>query len=145
MPYSVSKLEVWTGDIEDRAGGLAAKLDPLADAGANLKCVIARRQPHRPGKGVVFLGPVSGAKAKKAAATAKLKPAKDIAALRVEGPNKAGAGRQMMRVLAHAGINLRGISAVVLGNKFVAMLAFDRAADANRAANLLQSAGRKKR
>ncbi len=67
MAYTVSKVDIWTGEIEDQVGGLAGKLESLADAGADLEVVIARRQPDRPGKGVVFLGPVAGAKSKKAA------------------------------------------------------------------------------
>ena len=63
MAYTVSKVEIWTGEIEDQVGGLAAKLEPLANAGADLEMVIARRQPDRPGKDVVFVGPVTGAKA----------------------------------------------------------------------------------
>jgi hypothetical protein len=31
MAYSVSKVDIWSGDIDDRVGGLAAKLDPLPD------------------------------------------------------------------------------------------------------------------
>ena len=51
MAYSVKKIEVWTGDISDRAGGLAAKLAALAEAKADLTFVVARRQPHQPGMG----------------------------------------------------------------------------------------------
>ena len=72
MAYTVSKVDIWTGDIDDRKGGLAEKLRSLANAGADLELVIARRQPHLPGKGVVFLGPVKGAKASAAASAAQL-------------------------------------------------------------------------
>jgi len=144
MAYSVSKVDIWSGDIEDRAGGLAAKLDPLADAGADLMVVIARRQPHIPGKGVVFLGPVTGAKAQKAAAAAGLRKANFLASLRVEGPNKPGEGRRLTRRLADAGLSFRGLSAAVVGNKFVAFLAFDTAAEADNAARVLRAAGRGK-
>ncbi len=145
MAYTVSKVDIWSGEIEDRIGGLAAKLAPLANAGANLEVVIARRQPNRPGKGVVFLGPVAGAKAKKAAGIAGLKKPRDLAALRVEGSNKPGEGNRMARLLAGAGLNLRGLSATVLGNKFVAYLAFDSDADAGKAARLLRAAGAKRK
>ena len=37
--------------------------------------VVARRQPDKPGSGVVFLAPVKGRKATEAAATAGLSPA----------------------------------------------------------------------
>ena len=141
MAHQVKKLEVWVGEIEDSVGGLAAKLEPLANAGADLQLLIARRQPHLPGKGVVFLSGVSGAKATKAATGAGLTKATDLSALRVEGPNKPGAAYQITRRLADAGINLRGISAGVLGSKFLLFLAFDSAADADQAARSLRAGG----
>jgi hypothetical protein len=139
MAYSISKVDIWSGGITDRVGGLAAILDPLADAGADLDVVIARRQPDRPGQGVVFLGPLKGARAQKAAKAAGLNKTGELAALRLEGPNKAGECRQIARRLADAGLNLRGLSAVVLGKKFVAFLAFDNAADAASAVRALRS------
>ena len=144
MAYTINKMDIWSGEIADRVGGLAVKLDPLADAGANLDVVIARRQPHQPGQGVVFLGPVTGARAQKAAAAAGLSKTADLAALRVEGPNKAGECRRIARLLADAGLNLRGLSAASLGNKFVAFLAFDTAADAASASRVLRGGGSRK-
>jgi len=143
MGYSISKVDMWSGEISDHVGGLAAKLDPLADAGADLEVVIARRQPDRPGHGVVFLGPLKGARVQKAAAAAGLNKTADLAALRVEGPNEAGECRRIARVLADAGLNMRGLSASVMGKKFVAFIAFDNAADAARAVSALRSGKRK--
>jgi hypothetical protein len=145
MAFKVTKLAVWTGEIEDRAGGLAAKLEPLATAGADFDFVIARRQPQLPGKGVVFLGPVSGVKQKKTAADAGLAEASDVVALRVEGPDKPGTVHQISRLLADAGISMRGLSAGVVGTRFVAFLGFDSAADADQAAKVLRSSGGKRK
>jgi len=144
MAYTVKRVDVWTGEIQDRAGGLASKLEPLANAGANLAFVIARRQPHMPGRGVVFLGPLSGGKQQKAAQAAGLTKASDLFALQVEGTDKPGVGSRITRTLADAGINVRGLSAAKTGNKFVLFVAFDSADDAGQAARLLRSAGRKK-
>jgi len=144
MAYSVKKVDVWTGEIADRPGGLAAKLEALADAGANLSFVIARRQPHLPGRGVVFLGPLSGGKQSNAARAAGLAKASDLFALQVEGSDKPGVGSRITGTLADAGINVRGLSAGKTGNKFVLFVAFDSAEDAGNAARLLRSAGRKK-
>ena len=141
MTYQVRKLDVWVGEIEDSVGGLAGKLEPLANAGADLQLLIARRQPHLPGKGVVFLGGVAGAKATKAATAAGLTKATDLSALSVAGPNKPGAAYQITRRLADAGINLRGVSAGVLGSQFLLLLAFDSAADADKAAQTLRASG----
>lgn len=145
MSYQVTKVEVWAGDIDDKAGGLAARLEPLADAGADLQFLIARRQPHQPGKGVVFLSGLKGAKAARAAKAAGLSKANDLFSLRVEGPNKPGACHALMRRLADAGISLRGVSAGVMSKKFLLFLAFDTADDASTAARLLRSSGVKKK
>jgi hypothetical protein len=145
MAYTVSKVTMWTGEIEDQVGALAAKLEPLANAGVDLEVVVARRQPDKPGKGVMFAGPLTGAKAEKAAAATGLTKATNLVALRVEGTNKPGECQRLTRLLADAGINLRGLSAVALGSKFVTALAFDNDAAANKAAGLLRAAGAKKK
>ena len=92
----------------------------------------------------MFLSGISGAKGSKAAAAAGLTKAGDVVALRVEGPNQAGAAYQITRRLADAGINLRGVSASVIGKTFQLFLAFDNAADADNAARSLRAGGGKK-
>jgi hypothetical protein len=64
--------------------------------------------------------------------------APDIAALRVEGGNKAGTAARMTRALAEAGVSFRGLSAMAVGTKFVGYIALDSAADADRAAKALR-------
>lgn len=145
MTYTVHKVEMWSGEIDDRVGGLVAKLEPLASAGADLEIVIARRQPHLPGKGIVFLGPLKGAKVLAAAQAAGIAKTSDLAALRVEGPNKPGEGFRLANRLKEAGINLRGFSATVLGKKFTASLGFDSSADADKAASVLQTVPTKRK
>src|SRR5438132_9080874 len=115
MSFKVSKVDVWAVELEDRPGGLADKLGPLGEAGASLECVIARRDPSKPGKGVAFVSPVKGAKAQKAAKSAGLSATKDLATLRVEGSDAPGLGYRLTSALAAAGINLRGLSAASLG------------------------------
>jgi hypothetical protein len=141
--YAVKKVEIWHGEIDDHIGGLTSCLEPLGDAGADLDVVIARRQPHVRGKGVVFVGPINGSKARQAAEAAGLRKAGDVSALHVEGPNRPGECRRLTGVLAEAGINLRGLSALAIGARFVAALAFDNAADADQAARVLRAVGAK--
>lgn len=139
MALQVTKVDVWAGEMADQPGGLARILEELADAGADVECVIARRQPDKPGTGTVFISPISGARAQKAATAAGLSKAANIATLRVEGPDKPGLGGRLTRAVADAGVNTRGVSAAVLGNKFVAYIGFDSADDANRAAKAMKS------
>jgi hypothetical protein len=139
MSMRVSKEDVWAGDVPDSPGGLARVLEALGRAGASLDCVIARRKPDRPGSGVVFLTPIKGKRVQQAARDAGLSPAPDVATLRVEGANKPGLGGRLTRAVADAGINMRGLSAAVLGTKFVAYLGFDSPADADKAIAAIKS------
>ena len=100
---------------------------------------MARRQPDRPGTGIVFLAPVKGRKATEAAARAGLSRATGVAALRVEGTDRPGR-LKMTGAIADAGINLRGLSAAVLGSRFVDYMAFDSAEDAEKAAKAIKAA-----
>jgi hypothetical protein len=143
MAVKVTKVEVWAGEMQDRPGELARMLGALADAGANIDCVIARRQPDKPGSGVVFVSPVKGRKAQSAAQSVGMSQAGDIATLRVEGADKPGLGARITSAIGDAGVNLRGATAAVIGNKFVAYFGFDNADDANRAARALKSVNAK--
>jgi hypothetical protein len=140
MSLKVTKVDVWSGEIQDQPGGLAGVLRQLAGASANLEMVVARRQPDRPGTGIVFLAPVKGRKITEAAAVAGLSPATGVAALRVEGTDRPGLGAKMTGAIADAGINLRGLSAAVLGSRFVDYMAFDSAEDAEKAAKAIKAA-----
>src|SRR2546426_11303771 len=69
---------MWTAMIEDRPVGAADVLDPLAKAGANLEFAFARRAPEQPGKGLLFVVPVKGAKGLRAVQDAGLAKAEGI-------------------------------------------------------------------
>src|SRR5882762_7621573 len=60
MGLVVEAVDVWAAPSPDRPGGLAEGLRALRDAGADLQCIIARREPDQPGKGVVFVTPLQG-------------------------------------------------------------------------------------
>ena len=138
MTLSVQRVDVWAASIEDQPGGLAAKLAPLAEAGADLEFVIARRAPDKPGTGVVFVTPLEGAAQAVAAEEAGFAVADSLHSIRVEGENSPGLGAQLTSQLADAGINLRGLSAAVIGGRFIMNLALDTADDADKAMGLLQ-------
>jgi hypothetical protein len=140
MPLRVTKIDVWSGEISDRPGGLAEILESIAAAGANLEMVVARRQADKPGTGIVFLAPLRARKAQAAAMAAGLRADEGVAALRVEGADRAGTGARLVRAIAAEGINLRGVSAAALGGRFVLYFAFDGAADASRAARAIRGA-----
>ena len=138
MAMKVTRVDVWAASIKDRPGGLAEKLAVLADAGAELEFVIARRAPEKPGTGVVFLTPLKGAAQARAAQKAGFRKSRSLQSVRIEGPDKPGLGGRLTQALADKAINLRGLSAAVIGRRFVAHLAFDKPADANKAARILR-------
>src|SRR2546430_1846274 len=120
MSLTVTKADVWAATIEDKPGGLDKVLGALSNAGANLECVIARRDPAKPGTGVAFVTPVKGAAVRKSAKAQGLAPAEKIATLKVEGDDAPGLGHRITGAIADAGVSLRGLSAAVIGRKFVA-------------------------
>jgi len=138
MKLSVTKTDVWAATIEDRPGGLAEKLAPLAKAGANLEFIISRRTPEKKGKGVVFVTPLKGTKQLKAAKAAGFQKTDSLHSVRVDGRDKAGMGAKLTAALADAGINLRGLSAAAQGRQFVTYLALDTGAETSRAAAVLK-------
>ena len=138
MALNVARTDVWAASIEDRPGGLAGKLAALAEAGAQLEFVIARRASEMPGTGVVFLTPLKGAAQIRAAKKEGFERTKSLHSLRVEGPDQPGLGAKITQALAQAGINLRGLSAAAIGPQCVMHLALDSTADAAKAARLLK-------
>jgi len=138
MAMKVSKMDVWVAGLKDVPGGLAEKLSSLADAGASLTFVLARRESAKPGRGVVFVSPIRGTRRMAAAKRAGFRRSRGIHGLRVEGADRPGLGAVLTDALAEAGINLRGLSAGVIGKRFVAHLALDKAKDAAEAARILR-------
>lgn len=138
MAMAISRQTVWAATLKDQPGSLAGKLAALAEAGADLGFVIARRTAQKKGRGVVFVTPVTGARQAAAAKKAGFEKAASMHALRVEATDKAGLGAKLTCALAEAGLNLRGLSAAAIGRKCVCNLAFDSAADASKATRVIR-------
>ncbi|OGA83357.1 MAG: amino acid-binding protein [Betaproteobacteria bacterium RIFCSPLOWO2_12_FULL_66_14] len=138
MTLKVSRVDLWTVSIDDQAGGTADKLEPLSNAGANFEFVFARRTPEQPGRGMLFVTPVKGAKVVQAAQAAGFTKPENVHSVRIEGANKPGVTAKTARALANAGISFRALSATGIGSKFVSYVALDTAEDAGKAASLLK-------
>lgn len=138
MATTISRQTVWAATLQDQPGSVAGKLAALADAGADLGFVIARRTDQKKGKGVVFVTPLKGVGQIAAAKRAGFKKADGLHGLRVEAADKPGLGAKFTAALAEAGINLSGLSAAALGRKCVCNMAFDSAKDAALAARVLR-------
>lgn len=141
MGFKLERIHIWAGEIVDQAGGMVEKLAPLAQAGANLEYIMTRRQPEKPGTGILYVAGVTGPAQVRAARAAGLAETPDPVVMRVRGDNEAGLAHVLAQRWALAGINLQGLSMSVLGQQFVGYAAFDTVADANRAAQILAEIG----
>ncbi len=137
MGFRVHKVQVWSGEISDRPGAAAAKLEVLAQAGANLEYIFTRPSSREPDGGVLYIAPINGPEQTQAARVAGLSPASEVAMLCVEGQDRPGLGFEIMRHLAVAGINLRGLSFSSVAERFAAYLAFDNHDAATKAVQVL--------
>jgi hypothetical protein len=139
MAVSVKPITLWRRSVEDRPGALAESLSPLAEAGGNVKIVMAYRLPGESGRGVVEVFPVSGKRATAAAARGGFSSS-SIPALLVEGDDAPGLGHRQARAIADAGINLDFLVAGVVGRKYSAVYGFADEDGARRAAALIKKA-----
>jgi len=141
MGFKLDRVHVWSGDVPDRAGGVASKLSLLAQAGTNLEFIFTQRKPENPGTGVLYVAPITGPVQVRAARAAGLAETHDPVVLRVEGDNQAGLGHRVTQQWALAGISFQGLTMAVVCDKFVGYAAFDSVTDANRAAAILGDLG----
>lgn len=139
MELSVERVDVWAATIDDKPGGLAKVLSVLREAGVDLQFVVARRT-EASGKGVVFVAPLQGDSAIRAATQVGFSVTPSLHSIRVMGLDQLGIIGQLTEMLADGGINLRGVSAAVLGTQFIAYVALDSLSDAEKAIDILQRA-----
>lgn len=130
--------EVWVASVEDKPGALGNKLAALAEAGADLGFIIARRSPEKPGTGVVFVTPLRGDQEIDAATEEGFNLSSHMHSLQVKGQNEPGMAAKISRKIGEAGLNLRGFSGAVIGTQFVVHLAFDTEEAARKAIAALQ-------
>ncbi len=130
--------EVWVASVEDKPGALGNKLAALAEAGADLGFIIARRSPEKPGTGVVFVTPLRGDREIDAATEEGFAVSSHLHSLQVEGRNEPGIAARVTQKIGQAGLNLRGFSGAVIGTQFVLHLGFDTAEAAQKAIAVLK-------
>jgi hypothetical protein len=137
MDRIVEREDVWAASIEDKPGALCQKLTALAEAGADLDFIVARRSPERIGTGVVFVTPLRGDKEVQAATSAGFSVTQHLHSVRIEGDNQSGLAGRLTQRIGAAGINLRGLSGAVIGTKFVLHAGVDSAEDAAKLMKLV--------
>ena len=138
MAPKVTKATVWSAKIADQPGGLAEMLTALAQAGANLEFILARRQAVEPGAGVVFVTPLKGKAVLATAQEAGFAETNRIVTLKVEGDDEPGIGARIASAAVAAGVSLRAFSAIVMNGRYSCYLGFDSSDDAARVSAALR-------
>jgi len=141
MRFKMTKMDVWAATIDDQPGGLARTLRAVSDFGADLDCVLARREPDKKGKGVVFITPLKGHEQLDHVGDLGLHRATHLATLKIEGPDRPGLGAEIAKAIAEVGVNLHGLTATVVGRQFVCFASFDTVADRDRAEDAISALG----
>lgn len=136
----MQRVHLYHAQVEDKPGGVAAKLKKLAEAGAHLEYVSSERSTTG-GLGDLYVAPLSGTSVLAAAKEAGLHEVGQPIVMRVEGDDKAGLGGRVTQAWEMAGINLHGLVLSAVGGKFVGYATFDTVADANKAATILAELG----
>lgn len=144
MPVTVKNISLWRKEVENKIGSLALMLEPVTNAGTNLRVVMGYRYPGDATKAAMELYPIAGKKATAAAAEAGLS-ASSIPTLLVEGDDKPGLALALAQALAAAGINVSFFVAQAVARRFSAVLGFETEADAKTAAPLNKKATTKKK
>jgi len=135
VKYTVEYMDIWYGSVEDKPGGLADKLSPLAVAGVTLEFLDASR-----GSGMLFVAPVKGVGQTRATRRAGLQKATMMRALRITGPDVPGLGAHLCQVLGESGISFRALAAAVVGKECSLCFAFDSTEDARKAKRVFRKA-----
>lgn len=140
MDLIIERIDVWAATIKDEPGDLARVLNGLREAGADLDFIIARRSPDEPGSGVVFVTPLRGDAEVAAAGQLGFNITSSIHSVRAEGENQPGIAAALTSKIAQGGINLRGLSAAVIGTRFVLYLGLSTVEESEKAMLILQQA-----
>jgi hypothetical protein len=133
MNLKLTRVEVWAAELDDQPGTLALTLQAITDRDADLDFVLARRDAGRPGKGLVFVSPLTTRQQVENAGKMGLRLASEIAVLKVEGTNGPGVGATIAKAIANVGINLNAVSTAASGHHFVCHIAFDSVHDREKA------------
>lgn len=139
MPVTVKDISLWRKEIENKPGVLAQTLEPLANAGADLKVVMGYRYPGDETKAAIELYAVAGKKSAAAAGASGLTPS-FIPTLLVEGDDKPGLAHKIAQAIADAGVDLSFFVAQAVGRRYAAVIGFTNEADAKKAAGIIKKA-----
>jgi hypothetical protein len=140
---TVKTVQLWVLRGGDRKGLLADALEPLAEAGVNLRLVMAYRFSEELDRAAVEVFPIDGQTAEAAARKLGFEPS-DTPCLLVEGEDRRGLGARMARAISDAGVSMAFLMEESVGRKFSAAIGFTSDQDAATAAKAIKALGRSK-
>ena len=141
MSFKWDHVHVWSCELVDESGAAASKLATLAKAGANLQYIHTQRRADKPGSGLLYVAPVTGAAQVRAARAAGFVENDALHLHRIEGDNEAGLAHRLTQQWELAGISLQALMLAVVGRQFVGYVGFDTVGAANHAAQILADLG----
>ncbi len=139
MAISVKKVTLWRAEVENKPGTLSCVLAPLAEVGADLQVVMGYRYHDEENKAAIEVCTVSGKKPAAAATKGGL-GGSDIPTLLLQGDNRPGVGHAIAQAMAEAAINVEFLVAQVVGERFSAVMGFEKEDDAKQATTLIKKA-----
>ena len=139
MAVRVKPVTLWRVEVGDEPGALARALAPLASARTDLQVVMGYRYPNDRSRAAIEIAPVTGARGPAAAQAAGFSDS-GVAALQVEGDNRAGLGHAIANAVAAAGINMDFLMAQVTGGRYSTIIGFENQNDATRAVPVIKKA-----
>ena len=60
MSFKMQRVHVYHAEVDDKPGGVSARLKSLAEAGAHLEYVYSQRSADKPGMGDLYVAPLHG-------------------------------------------------------------------------------------
>ena len=141
MAVTIRRVQMWRTEIQNKPGELAATLEPLAQADADLAVVFERSVRGRPGRAIVEILPGRGRRSALAARAAGFSLSPNPVLL-VEGDNRPGLAYAVTNTVAWAGIAMPFLSAQVVGERYSALLGFRTDEEARQAATLIRRVAR---
>ena len=137
MTVKIARVVLWRTEVPNRPGALDAVLEPLAQAGIDLRAVIKQNVPGRSTRASVEILPGAGRRAGLVARAAGFSRS-PTPVLLVEGANRPGLVFAVASAIAWTGIKVRFLSAQVVGARYAALLGFRTADERRRAAVLIR-------
>jgi hypothetical protein len=139
QPMTIRKITLWRGEIDGSPAALAQALQPLADAGIRLQAFMRYRHFRDEKRGVIEVCPSTEEEENRCRTVmqdAGLKVSK-VPALMIESDPAPGLEYRFAQIIAEQNLHLMFCVTQLFTDKWVALIGFESAMDAEKAASSL--------